>query len=165
MSTPEVSELPPPFPAVQRDAATEAFFDAAGRGELLVQQCAGCGTVLTPEAKTCFSCGSVELGPTVVSGRGRLITWVVVSHPPVPVLAGAVPYVTAVVELDEGPWLMVRLIDADPEVLTAGDSVQVDFVRSGAGENTGEMLPVFRRVGSADKAEDKAGDKATEEKA
>ncbi|GAA0630413.1 hypothetical protein GCM10009547_37690 [Sporichthya brevicatena] len=157
MSTPEVSELPPPFPAVQRDRATEAFFDAASRGELLVQQCAGCDTVLPPEAKTCFSCGSDNLGPTVVSGRGRLITWVVVTHAPVPVLAGAVPYVSAVVELDEGPWLMVRLVDADPTALAAGDAVQVDFVRSGAGENTGEMLPVFRPVGSEENA--------TEEKA
>lgn len=136
----------PAFPAVARDSGSAAFFDAAARGELLMQQCASCATVLSPEARTCLSCGSAELGPTVVSGLGELVTWVVVRQAPVPVLAGAVPYVTAVVELDEGPWLMVRLIDADPAVLAAGDRLQVDFVQSGSGENTGEMLPVFRRV-------------------
>lgn len=145
MSTPATEELPV-FPKVGRDAGSEAFFDAAARGELLVQKCAACATVLAPEARTCVSCGGAELGPAVVSGWGRLVTWVVVTQAPIPVLAGAVPYVTAVVELDEGPWLMVRLIDADPAELAVDDRVRVDFVRSGGGENTGEMLPVFRRT-------------------
>jgi len=150
MTAPQETELPA-FPAVARDGGSAAFFDAAARGELLVQQCASCATVLPPEARTCFSCGSVELGPAVVSGRGSLVSWVVVRQAPIPVLAGAVPYVTAVVELDEGPWLMVRLVDATVDTdwaadLSAGARVQVDFVRSGAGENTGEMLPVFRRA-------------------
>lgn len=135
----------PRFPVVVRDAGSEGFFDAAARGELLVQRCAACATVLAPEARTCLSCGSVELEPTVASGRGRLVTWVVVAQAPISALKGAVPYVSAVVELDEGPWLMVRLIDADPASLAVDDRVRVDFVRSGAGEHTGEMLPVFRR--------------------
>jgi uncharacterized OB-fold protein len=142
----------PAFPAVARDAGSAAFFDAAARGDLLVQRCTACATVLPPEARTCVSCGAVELEPAVVSGLGRLVTWVVVTQAPVPVLAGAVPYVTAVVELDEGPWLMVRLIDADPAVLAVDDRVRADFVRSGAGEQTGEMLPVFRRVTEAEES-------------
>lgn len=140
----------PVFPAVARDAGSAAFFDAAARGVLLVQRCAACATVLTPEARTCLSCGSVDLGPAEASGLGRLVSWVVVRHAPIPALAGAVPYLSAVVELDEGPWLMVRLIDGDPAALRADDPVQVDFVRSGAGESTGEMLPVFRPVRGAD---------------
>jgi uncharacterized OB-fold protein len=141
-----MSETLPAFPAVGRDSASTAFFDAAARGELLVQQCGTCATVLPPEARTCHACGSAELGPTVVSGLGSLVSWAVVRQAPIPALAGAVPYVTAVVELNEGPWLMVRLIDVDPEALTAGDRVRADFVRSGTGEITGEMLPVFRQV-------------------
>jgi uncharacterized OB-fold protein len=143
---------------VVRDSGSAEFFDAAARGELLVQKCASCGTVLTPEARTCLSCGSVDLGPTVVSGLGRLISWVVVHQAPIPVLKGAVPYVSAVVELDEGPWLMVRLIAArapgdgtvrveiDPLGLAVGERVRVDFVQSGAGDDAGEWLPVFRRA-------------------
>ena len=140
----------PAFPAVARDSTSAAFFDAAARGELLVQRCTGCGTVLPPEARTCLSCGGVELEAAVVSGLGRLVTWVVVTQAPIPVLAGAVPYVTAVVELDEGPWLMVRLVDADPGELGVDDRVRVDFVRSGADDTTGEMLPVFRREADAE---------------
>ena len=139
-----MSEVISAFPAVVRDAASEAFFDAAARGELLVQRCAPCGTVLTPEARTCFSCGSVDLGTTAGSGRARLVSWVVVHHAPIPALRGAVPYVSAVVELDEGPWLMVRLIECSPAELSVDDRLRVDFVRSGTGDETGELLPVFR---------------------
>jgi uncharacterized OB-fold protein len=145
VSTPTTVELPV-FPKVGRDGGSAAFFDAAARGELLMQTCGSCATVLPPEARTCLSCGGADLGPTVVSGLGRLVTWVVVTQAPILVLAGAVPYVTAVVELDEGPWLMVRLIDADPADLAVDDRVRVDFVRSGGGDDTGEMLPVFRRT-------------------
>lgn len=143
------------FPAVARDAGSAEFFDAAARGELLVQKCSRCDTVLTPEARTCLACGSVELEPTMVSGLGSLISWVVVQQAPIPALKDAVPYVSAVVELDEGPWLMVRLIDADPAALSVKDRVRVDFVRSGAGDDAGELLPVFRPTAS-DVAEDDA---------
>jgi uncharacterized OB-fold protein len=132
------------FPAVARDAGSAEFFDAAARGELLVQKCSRCGTVLTPETRTCLSCGSVDLEPAAVSGLGSLITWVVVHQAPIPVLKDAVPYISAVVELDEGPWLMVRLIDSEPAALSVDARVQVDFVRSGTGDDTGELLPVFR---------------------
>lgn len=132
------------FPAVARDAGSADFFDAAARSELLVQRCADSGTVLGPEARTCPDCGSVALGPAVVSGRGCLVSWVVVHQAPIPALGDAVPYVSAVVELDEGPWLMVRLIDSEPGALAVEDRVRVAFVRSGSGEDTGEMLPVFR---------------------
>lgn len=133
------------FPAVARDDASAAFFDAAARGELLVQQCASCATVLPPEARTCFACGSDSLGPTVASGLGTLVSWVIVRQAPIPALGGAVPYASALVELDEGPWLLVRLVDAADD-LAAGDRLRADFVESGAGEDTGEKLPVFRRI-------------------
>lgn len=130
------------FPAVARDAASAGFFDAAARGELLVQKCSSCGTVLPPEARTCLSCGSVDLEPAAVSGGGRLVSWVVVHQAPIPVLKDAVPYVSAVVELDEGPWLLVRLVGDAP--LAVDDRVRVDFVRSGTDDEPGELLPVFR---------------------
>ncbi len=134
----------PPFPAVARDSGSGEFFDAAGRGELLVQRCGSCSTVHGPEIRTCWSCGGVDLGQTIVSGLGRLVSWVVVHQAPIPVLRGAVPYVSAVVELDEGPWLLARLVgDGAPAV---DGRVQVDFVRSGSDDEPGELLPVFRLI-------------------
>ncbi|MDN5913751.1 MAG: OB-fold domain-containing protein [Pseudonocardia sp.] len=132
------------FPTVERNGESVAFFDAAARGELLMQR-GPSGAVLPPEARTDPETGSADLEPVVVSGRGHLVTWSVVHRAPVPALADAVPYVSAVVELAEGPWLIVRLL-GDPASLHAGDPVRVRFETSGGSGDGGETLPVFEPV-------------------
>lgn len=107
-----------PFPTVERDEAGAEFFDAAARGELLIDG-------------------------APVSGAATLVSWVVVHRAPLPALADAVPYVSAVAELAEGPWLLVRLVDADPAGLRVGQPLVARFVRSGSDEQPGEMLAVF----------------------
>jgi uncharacterized OB-fold protein len=126
------------FPKVERDGASAAFYDAAARGELLAQRDAS-GAVQSPIARG----GPGELEPTVVSGEATLVSWVVVHRAPLPVLADAVPYVSAIVELAEGPWLMVRLVDADPVALRVGAPLRARFVRSGPDDEPSEVLPVF----------------------
>jgi uncharacterized protein len=131
------------LPPVERDEASAAFFDAAARGQLLVKKSAVSGTVLAPEARTDPTCGSSDLAPCAVSGDGTLVSWTVVHRPPLPLLAASVPYVSAIVELDEGPWLIVRLLADDPEQLHAGVRVQARFQRSGEADEQGEVVPVF----------------------
>lgn len=134
------------LPAVVRDEASAAFFDAAARDELLVKR-GPSGTVLAPEARTDPITGSSDLQPWVATGEATLVSWAVVHRAPVPALATSVPYVSAIVELAEGPWLMVRLLVEDPARLRVGDRVRARFVRSGGdgseGEEEGEVVPVF----------------------
>lgn len=131
-------------PQVVRDDASAAFYDAAARGELLVKQ-GPSGIVLPPDARTDPASGSTDLTPYVASGLGTLISWAVVHRAPLPALADAVPYVSAIVELAEGPWVAVRLLVEDPAVLRAGVAVRATFVRTGGDtpETTGEVVPVF----------------------
>lgn len=125
------------LPVVVRDEASTEFFEAAADGRLLVSRCQSCTTVHGPEVRTCHVCGSDELSGHTASGAATLISWVVVHHAPVPVLAQAVPYISAIVELYEGPWLIVRLVDvADPQ---AGQPLSVAFRRP----EGSEALPVF----------------------
>jgi uncharacterized protein len=134
------------LPAVVRDEASASFFDAAARGELLVKR-GPSGTVLAPESRTDPTTGSSDLQPWVASGEGTLVSWAVVHRAPLPVLAASVPYVSAIVELAEGPWLMVRLLVEDPARLRVGDPVRARYLRSGQGEQNGEeegeVVPVF----------------------
>ena len=51
-----------------------------------------------------------------------------------------VPYIIALIDLVEGPRMMSQIIDADPDELTTGLTVNVDFV-SWSEDIT---LPVFR---------------------
>jgi uncharacterized protein len=134
----------PALPAIERDEASEPFFAAAARGELLVRRCPRDGAMLGPQARTCPDCGFSELEWAAASGQGTLISWAVVHQVPVPALAAVVPYLTAVVELAEGPWLMVRLVDTDALGLRAGLPVAARFMPSGGdGEPAGETLVAF----------------------
>ena len=139
----------PVFPAVERDEASEPFFAAAARGQLLVRRCPSDGVMLGPQARTCPDCGGAELEWAAASGRGALVSWAVVHQVPVPALAAAVPYLTAVVELAEGPWLMARLVDADDRDLRAGLPVTARFLPSGGdSEPAGETLVAFAPRGA-----------------
>jgi uncharacterized OB-fold protein len=130
------------LPAVVRDYASAPFFDAAARGELLLKR-GPSGTVLAPEARTDPITGSSDLQPYVASGEATLVSWAVVHRAPLPALAESVPYVSAIVELAEGPWLMVRLLVEDPVRLRVGDPMRVRYLRSGDGVEEAEVVPVF----------------------
>ncbi|CDO90249.1 Zn-ribbon domain-containing OB-fold protein [Mycobacterium triplex] len=137
------------LPAVVRDEASAAFFEAAARDELLLKR-GPSGTVLAPEARTDPITGSSDLQPWVATGAGTLVSWAVVHRAPLPALAASVPYVSAIVELAEGPWLMVRLLADDPTRLRVGDPVRARFERSGD-DDEGEVIPVFELESRCDR--------------
>jgi hypothetical protein len=64
-----------------------------------------------------------------MSGRGRLFAWTVVRHAFLPQFADEVPYVPALVALDEDPAVRIvsRIVDCDPARLAFDQPVQVAF--------------------------------------
>jgi uncharacterized protein len=129
------------IPAVIRDDASEAFFDATARGRLSLRRCLRCQTILTPSARSCTACHGDALGDCLVGGGATLISWVVVYDPPTPVLADCVPYVVGIVEVEGGPWMVARIVPADA-TLHVGADLEVRFIDSGSKE-PGEAVPVF----------------------
>lgn len=85
-----------------------AFYEHARGGQLHLQRCADCGRFRHPPRYLCGHCSSPDFGWEPSRGRGRLYSWTVTHAPFDRGWAGELPYVTAVVELDEG----VRLIGA-----------------------------------------------------
>jgi acyl dehydratase len=73
--------------------------------------------------------GDLDLVPdyVVATGRGQVYSYVVHHHPPVP--GKEVPFVVALVELEEGVRMLGELLDADPEMVHIGQIVEVAFVR------------------------------------
>lgn len=86
---------------------------------MLVHRCAGCDRWIYPAAPRCTACGgeSVEM---VVRGDGIVFTYTVAHHPYRPVIP--VPYVIALVELDEAPGLRIAatVVGYDPERVRIG---------------------------------------------
>jgi 3-oxo-4,17-pregnadiene-20-carboxyl-CoA hydratase alpha subunit len=125
-----------PRPAVSQDTAF--FWEGAAKGELLIQRCKACGALRHPARPMCGECGSLEWDAVRSSGRGEVYSFVVYHHPIVP--AFDVPYVVALIALEEGTRLVSNLIDVDPEDVRIGMPVEVAFTKV-----DDEMtLPLFR---------------------
>ena len=88
------------------------FFNALLEGKLIGQKCKDCGEYTCPPKATCDNCGSRNLETVELSGKGRIATFTTTYVAPSGYDKEA-PYVVAMVELEEGPWIVGR-IDIDP---------------------------------------------------
>jgi uncharacterized OB-fold protein len=114
------------------------FWEGVDLGELLAQECLGCGKLRHPPSPMCATCRSPEWKPRRLSGRGRIRTWLVSHHPSQP---DPEPQLVILVDLEEGLRLVSNLVD--PENVRIGAPVVLEFC-----EVKGKRLPIFRSVGA-----------------
>lgn len=119
---------------------TAEFWKAADRGELLLQRCAGCGHVQHYARSICTSCWSHDLSWQRSAGLGAVWTFTVIGVPGHPAWRREVPYVVAVVELDEGPRVLTNIVGVDPEAVAIGQRVRLTPTRD---TDTGQTLLTF----------------------
>lgn len=122
------------------DPESTPFWDGMREGRLMLQRCASSGAHLFPPATFCP--GSLERPEWVeATGRGTVFSWIVVRHPvPRDIYADDVPYVVALVTLDEGCRMTGNITGCAPEDMRAGMPVEIAFNRV-----TPEItLPAFR---------------------
>jgi uncharacterized OB-fold protein len=126
-----------PLP-VTDDPVDAAFWQGCRDGRLLVQHCAACGQAQHPPRAMCPACGSMRLGWRPAAGTGTLWSFAVPAPPLLPAFAALVPYVTALVALDDHPGLRLtgalvgragdRIGGVDPAALRIGQAVRVRFL-------------------------------------
>jgi uncharacterized OB-fold protein len=106
-----------PLPDVD-DELTAGYFAGAAAGELRIPRCEACGRWCWYPEPGCPACGGA-LTWAATAGRGTLFSWVVVQRAFLPAFAEMVPFVTALVALDEDPAVRIvtLLADADPDAL------------------------------------------------
>jgi uncharacterized OB-fold protein len=102
------------LPVVDEDSGP--FWEAARRGELVMQGCASCGRLRFPPRPMCPHCQSLEVTWSPMSGRGTIWSFVVPHPPLLPGYSDVAPYNVVVVTLDEDPTL--RLVG---NLVTAAD--------------------------------------------
>lgn len=96
---------------------------------LKLQTCLKCGHVRYPPAPSCPECLSFEYEWRPVSGRGKVLSWVVFRRkyfddfPP--------PYNAIAVRLDEGPILVTNLVGPEPDGSWIGAKVELEYVEHG----------------------------------
>jgi uncharacterized OB-fold protein len=126
---PSAGPEPAPVRAVRPMISQDTAFFWAGTaaGELRVQRCPECGMLRHPPGPMCPSCGAAKADHIVASGRGELFSYVVHHHPAVP--GRTVPFVVALVELEEGVRMLGELLDVDPGEVFIGMPVEVALTR------------------------------------
>lgn len=99
------------------------------RMRLIAGKCVSCGQLAFPRRPVCTKCGGDQFENTLLSGDGSLYTYSVVAGNGAPsefddeqTMTGDV--LCGVVELKEGPRVMVRLADMEPEDLEIGLKVR-----------------------------------------
>lgn len=123
---------------VAPDGLDDIFWEACTRGEFLVHRCERCQRSYWP-ASTCVDHGSASMRWVPASGRARVHTYTIVHHAYIPSFADRVPYVLAVVRLDEGPFFHTNIVGCDPADVTVDMRVEVVFER----RDDGVVLPMF----------------------
>jgi len=107
------------------------FWEGCRAGELRIPRCDACGKLVWYPQLTCPRCGGETMRWTKISGRGRLFTWVRVHRAFLPGFEKRVPYLTALIELEEDPAIrMATVLDVpDGVALRLGAPVEVRFER------------------------------------
>jgi uncharacterized OB-fold protein len=131
-----------PLPDVA-DPLTAPFFAGASRGELVITRCDACGAYVWYPQEHCPH-DEGTLSWSRVSGRGTLFSWAVVRRAFLPAFADAVPFVTALVAIEEDPAvrLCTYLVNADVSELRADAPVAVTFRPLTFSTVPGKSVPV-----------------------
>lgn len=132
----------PPMP--NPSALTRPFWEGATEHRLLIMRCQACRFWLHPPRPICRQCRSWDVKPEEVAGRGQLYTYTVSTTPFHPYWADKVPYVVAVVQLEEQTDLRVitNVVECPAADLRVGLPLEVTYVDAAPGLT----LPVFRPV-------------------
>ena len=106
---------------------TEPYWAGARDGKLLFQQCRVCHTNWHPPMPICPACHSSDYEWVAAKGQGSIYTYTIVQHATHPSFQDKIPYVVAVVELDEGPRIVMNVRNCDVQHVKGGMRVSVFF--------------------------------------
>lgn len=132
-----------PSPVVNPDS--QVYWDGARQDRLMIRQCKACGVTHFLPRFLCPACWSTELDWIQASGHGKVHSFTVIRRAPLPAFVGRVPYVVALIDLDEGPRMMANILGDDALQTRIGDQVEACFEERGAGAK----IPQFKRRADA----------------
>ncbi len=127
------------------DVETREYWDATARGELLIKHCNACGRDYFYPRDHCPSCWSTDTAWKRAGGRGHVYTFTIVKQNDLPPFRDRLPYVIAIIELDEGVRMTANVEGCAPEDVRCEMAVEVSF-REEPREDGSVFLPVFRPV-------------------
>jgi uncharacterized OB-fold protein len=114
------------------------FWEAAQEKRLLLPRCNTCGQFFFPPSQRCRHCLSPDVAWAESKGKGRIYSFVVYHRSYHPAFEADIPYVVAIVELDEGVRLLSNIVGVPPEDVRCDARVRVTFE-----QRDGASIPIF----------------------
>lgn len=114
-------------------AGVRFWRETRSRYNLTGNRCRRCGTTFFPPRPVCLRCHRESLGnmeEAGLRGTGVVETFTVV-HEPTRRFQMQLPYVLAIVKMDEGPRLTAQVVDCSPEEVRIGLRVRAVFRKIG----------------------------------
>jgi len=115
--------------------------------KLMGSKCQKCGALFAPPRPICTKCYGTEMEWVEMKGKGKLAAFTCITvGPPFMIEEGydrKHPYVSGVVELEEGAKVDARIEEVDgskPETIKIGAPLTVKFLHRGEGENLRTFL-------------------------
>lgn len=118
-----------PVPAINTD--TEKFWEACNNETLLFQKCEDCGYHQFYPRSICRQCTSENLTWTKAQLRGTVYTFTVQHRAPTPAFKEDVPYVIALIDLEDGFRMMMNVKNCNVNDVYIGMPVRVVFEERG----------------------------------
>jgi uncharacterized OB-fold protein len=116
---------------------TAPFWDAVARQTLVRQVCSECGTSFFTPQIACPRCLSEQWSWVESTGFGFVYSYTICHRSPQPDVE--VPYVLAIIDLDEGWSMLSNVVGCEPTTVQIGMRVRVTW-RELRGSS---LLPVF----------------------
>ena len=117
---------PKPRPAPRPDPESAAYWGATLERRLVVQRCMTCGHHQLYARAHCLQCRN-PVQWVDASGRGTVYSYTVIRQNFSRAFRDLLPYVVALVDLEEGPRLMTNIVNCDPADVHIGAAVEVSF--------------------------------------
>lgn len=132
---------------VTRPFTVASFNQYLAEEKLMASHCLDCGVIHLPPRAICPKCHGSNLDWVETSGKGKLAGFTIVYIAPTFMVEQGYgkgkPYVSGIVELDEGVKISARITGFDvsnPESIQVGAPVVLDFIKSGEGETVKTYL-------------------------
>jgi uncharacterized protein len=134
----DAPKKPTPRPAPE----SVPYWEAARQHRLEIPHCRACGGYWFPPSRTCRHCLSADVEFKQVSGRGKVFSFVTYDRVYHPGFAQDVPYVVALVELEEGPRLISNIVGIPYDQVRCEMPVAVVFDDVAEGVTIPKFKPV-----------------------
>lgn len=106
---------------------SKPYWDYCKQHKLYIQQCTHCEQFIMYPKLFCPHCLSENFHWVESSGNGKVYSYTIVRNNPPSSFAEDLPYVIAVVELEENVRMLTNIIGCDIEKITCGSAVKVVF--------------------------------------